>query len=282
LGDSTTNTSELPEYTQDYYTINPTNHLQFLGVHEYVHTQQKPMVHNLLSLALYEGIAEFVAIKATGENSPIKAFKFGPENEEKIKQKFEGDMFKSNTIYNWLWNSPKNEFKTSELGYFIGHQIASRFYNDAANKKEAIKILIELDYNDKSAVEKLVNSTNYFSNSLKKLNSNFESKRPKIISITEFSNNSEQVDSNHKVITLNFSEPMNTETRGFDYGPLGEDNVLRVQKVIGFSDDKKSFSFEVDLVNNKKYQSLVTDRFYSKNGLPLKPYLINFSTKSAE
>ena len=99
LGDSTTIVEELPSYNQDYYKINPINHLQFLCVHEYVHTQQKPMVHNLLSLTLYEGIAEFVAIKATGQNSPWKAFVYGPENEKKILDKFESDMFKPSSIY---------------------------------------------------------------------------------------------------------------------------------------------------------------------------------------
>jgi len=92
LGDSTTITSELPEYNQNYYKINPVKHLAFLSAHEYVHTQQNSMVHNLLSLTLYEGIAEFVAIKATGEKSPWKAMTYGPQNEVRIKQRFEEDM----------------------------------------------------------------------------------------------------------------------------------------------------------------------------------------------
>ncbi|MFT5437355.1 MAG: hypothetical protein ACI840_002009, partial [Ulvibacter sp.] len=102
---------------------------------------------------------------------------------------------------------------------------------------------------------------------------------PEIVSISEFSNNSKNINATLREITINFSEPMNKETRGFDFGPLGEDNVLRVQKVIGFSEDGKSFSFEVKLEENKQYQSLVTNRFQSISGFPLKPFLIDFKTK---
>ncbi len=279
LGDSTTITSELPEHLQKYYQINPINHLQFLTVHEYIHTQQKPMVHNLLSLTLYEGIAEFTAIIATGRKSPWKAFTYGPEHEEKIKKRFEQDMFVPNRIYNWLWNSPENEFQTSDLGYYIGYRIASLYYDNAANKNEAIKSLIELDFSDESKVAKLVNSTHFFSNTLAKMNEEFESRRPKIVGIDGFSNHSENVNPELKKLTLHFSEPMNKETRGFDFGPLGEENVLRLQKVIGFSQDGKSFSFEIKLDKNRQYQSMVTNRFLSESGIPLKPYLIDFKTK---
>jgi hypothetical protein len=71
---------------------------------------------------------------------------------------------------------------------------------------------------------------------------------------------------------------MDKESRGFDYGPLGEEGVLRVQKVIGYSEDGTSFSFEVSLEPNKHYQSMVTNRFVSVNGTPLKPFLIDFKT----
>ena len=90
--------------------------------------------------------------------------------------------------------------------------------------------------------------------------------------------NNNKVDYQLKKITLNFSTAMNKETRGFDFGPLGENNVLKVQNVIGFSEDGKSFTFEVELEPNKQYQSLVTNRFVSLSGIPLKPFLIDFKT----
>jgi hypothetical protein len=71
---------------------------------------------------------------------------------------------------------------------------------------------------------------------------------------------------------------MNTEYRGFDYGPLGEDYVLGVQGIIGFSEDGKSFSYQIKLLPNKQYQTLVTNQFRNKNGIRLKPYLIEMTT----
>ena len=71
---------------------------------------------------------------------------------------------------------------------------------------------------------------------------------------------------------------MDKNHRGFDYGPLGESNVLRVKSVIGFSEDGKSFTFEVELKPNQRYQSLVASTFRSIEGNPLKPFLIDFQT----
>ena len=70
---------------------------------------------------------------------------------------------------------------------------------------------------------------------------------------------------------------MNTNARGFEYGPLGESNVLSVKRVIGFSSDKTSFSFEVSLLPNRQYQSTVVN-FRDSNNFPIEPFLIDFKT----
>lgn len=278
LGDPTINATELPEHVQNYYAINPLERLEFLTVHEYIHTQQKAMVHNLLSLTLYEGIAEFMAIKATGQQSPWKSFTVGPENQERVRQRFEQDMFRPNTIYNWLWNSSNNEFGTNDMSYYVGYQIASLYYSNAPNKELAIKKLIELDYTDEAAVEEIVDVTKYFSTTLADMYEDYESHRPSIVSINPIANAS-YLQAGRQRITIHFSEKMDPARRGFDYGPLGESNVLRVESVVGFSQDSTSFTFEVNLEKDKRYQSTVTANFVSTSGYPLKPYLIDFETK---
>jgi len=278
LGDSTINTSELPEHVQKYYKINPVDRLEFLTVHEYIHTQQKAMVHDLLPLTLYEGIAEFMAILATGQKSPSKAFEVGASNGERVKHRFEQDLFMPNTIFSWLWNSSENEFQTNDMSYFVGSKIASLYYDKATDKEQAIKKLIELDYSNEAQVEEIVDGTEYFSGSLGALSEDFESQRPIVISVDPI-NADDSLMAGRKVITVHFSQTMNIERRGFDYGPLGEDHVLRVEKVIGFSEDAKSFSFEVDVMENRHYQSTITSSFRSASGYPVKPYLIDFNTK---
>ncbi len=69
LADEKTATAEFPEEMQGlraFFDSNPVEGVVLLNVHEYVHTQQKPMVHNLLSQSLYEGVAEFVSVTAMG------------------------------------------------------------------------------------------------------------------------------------------------------------------------------------------------------------------------
>lgn len=277
MGDSTINTSELPEHVQNYYKINPVDRLEFLTVHEYIHTQQKDMVHNLLSLTLYEGIAELMAIIATKQNSPWKAFEVGAKNNDKVRQRFEQDMFMPNTIYNWLWNSSNNEFQANDMSYYVGSEIASMYYDNATNKEKAIKRLIEIDYSDENEVEDIVDGTNYFSGTLEQMYDDYDGKRPTVVSVDPLESGA-TLSAGRNIITVHFSEPMNKERRGFDYGPLGEDYVLRVEKVIGFSEDAKSFSFEVNLKQNQQYQSTATTNFRSIDGYPLKPFLIDFKT----
>lgn len=87
LGDKYTVTEEFPEnlnYVKNYYTINPPAFLDFLNIHEYVHTQQKPALDNTLSQSLYEGIADFIATKVTNKKSPFKYHNFGFKNEVKL------------------------------------------------------------------------------------------------------------------------------------------------------------------------------------------------------
>ena len=278
LGDSTTNTSELPEHVQNYYKINPVDRLEFLTVHEYIHTQQKDMVHNLLSLTLYEGIAELMAIKATKQNSPWKAFDVGNKNEERVRDRFEQDMFRPNTVYNWLWNSSNNEFQANDMSYYVGSKIASLYYDNSTDKEEAIKRLIELDYANEDEVEAIVDNTKYFRGTLEDMHVDYESHRPTVLSV-EVDKTGDIITAGRKTITVHFSEPMNKERRGFDFGPLGEDHVLRVEKVIGFSEDAKSFVFEVELKKNHHYQSNITTNFRSTAGYPLKTYLIDFKTE---
>lgn len=278
LGDTTVHRAELPEHVQQYYNINPVDQLEFLTVHEYIHTQQKAMVHNLLSLTLYEGIAEFMAIQATKQNSPWRAFDVGNSNENTVRDRFEQDLFKPYTIYNWLWNSNDNEFQTHDMAYYVGYKIASLYCDRSVDKQQAFKRLIELDYSDEKVLEAIVDESGYFSKPLAAMRTDFESLRPTVLGF-EIDKTGDGIEAGRKTITVHFSEPMNTERRGFDYGPMGEEHVLSVAEIIGFSDDAMSFSFRVQLDSKQHYQSTLTPNFTSLAGYPLKPYVIDLKTK---
>jgi hypothetical protein len=72
---------------------------------------------------------------------------------------------------------------------------------------------------------------------------------------------------------------MNPRSRNFELGPLGEEHVLRITDFLGFSEDGKSVSFQIEKLEPlKKYQIVVGSGFSNLNGVPLVPYLIEFST----
>ncbi|MBK9423082.1 MAG: hypothetical protein IPN54_02845 [Bacteroidetes bacterium] len=71
---------------------------------------------------------------------------------------------------------------------------------------------------------------------------------------------------------------MDTNYRGFDFGPLGKIMFISSRKLIGWSNDNKTITIEVEVEPNKNYQALITNRFINKKGLALKPFLIEFRT----
>ncbi len=281
MADEQTNTEEIQKdfpHLPSFFKTRPIGGLVFTNTHEYVHTQQKSTIGNtLLAQVVIEGVAELLAEKSLKAASPNPQIAFGKVNDAQIKVAFEKEMF-SSSMANWLYNSLANQFKMRDLGYYVGYAICEQFYNQSKNKKAAIKEMIELDYNKEEELVAFVEKSKYFAKPLAVYKEAFEKSRPQVIGIKEFENNSQNVNVNTKTVTLYFSQPMNVNYRGFDYGPTGEKNVLMVQKVLGFSEDKKSFSYEVKLEPNRHYQSVVTESFRNEAGIPLKAYLINFKT----
>lgn len=279
LADKTTVTNGLPGWRQPFYnTQNPLQELPLLCTHEYIHTQQKALVENLLSMCLYEGVAEFISCKVTNTKSDAPAIAFGKANEKMVVDKFVTDLFLITNNYNWLYGENRNELKVRDLGYYIGYEICERYYNLSADKTRAIKELIELDYTNESEVERIVDAAKLLPKTLEALYQEYESQRPTVISLAPFENGAQQVKPGIIQLSITFSEEMDTNHRGFDYGPLGENHVYTFRKLLGWSNNNKTITVEVEVAPNKQYQALITNRFRSKKGFALKPFLIDFRT----
>jgi len=281
LGDEKVDVSELPvsmNYVKDYLAGNPIEDQVFLNVHEFVHTQQASAIGTeLLNACLREGVAEFIAVKAVEQPSTTPAVAFGQLNEERVRAAFQRQMFHLSYSY-WLWSDMENEFAVRDLGYYVGYAIAERYYEKAEDKKRAIKELIEVDYRDNEAVARIVDESGYFSKPVKKLRKTFAKTRPKVISVSPIKNGDKNVDPSIKKVTIEFSQPMDTRFTSFDLGPLGMDGLMRVQKLVGFSEDGRSVTVEVNLEPGRPYQLLVNWGFRNEEGVPLKPFLIDFRT----
>lgn len=270
------NLSNLPPY----FATNPVKGLTFLNVHEYIHTQQKTTIGNtLLAQTVIEGVAEFITEIALDTHSPNAQITFGKLNDAKIKSAYVKEMFSTN-FDNWLWNSPDNEFNMRDLAYYVGYAICEKYYALAKDKKLAIKQMIEMDYNNEDELIKFVEGTGYFEKPLSAYKEAFEKIRPGIIKIEPFENGKQDIDPNTKKVTIFFSEPMNKNSGDFDIGPLGNTNVMWLEKKLGFSLDGLSYSFEIKALRpGMRYQLLITHAFLNTSGIPLKPYLIDVSTR---
>lgn len=282
--DEQTDISEFDEQTQGwleaFIDTQPLDNLVLLNVHEYVHTQQHAQVNNLLSIALREGIAEFVSTRAMNSPSASPAIEFGKKNAAAVRDKFEQEMFYFNNQPKWLWSNSPNEFGVRDLGYYIGYQMAENYYQQTEDKKAAINTMIELDYADEIEVENFVDQAGFFSASLDGLYNRFENSRPYVTRIRQFENNSQQVDPNINQITIDFSEPLNGYNTGVDFGDLGPDHFPKNDVTQRFwSNDNASWTITVALEPNRRYQILLSNNFRTAADIPLKPYLIDFKTR---
>jgi hypothetical protein len=280
LADNSTIIDELPEWRKPFYKeYDQRKNIALLCTHEYIHTQQKELVENLLSMCLYEGVAEFVSCKVTGRKSNTPAIEFGKANEKKVVDQFVADLFIMSNNYNWLWGENRNQLKIRDLGYYIGYEICERYYDRSIDKQKALKELIELDYTNEKEVERIVNITKLLPTSLEELSDDYEKQRPTVILVAPFKNDSKEVKPGLTKITITFSEPLVKYNTGLDFGPLGKDFFPKINPERIFGEDGRSWTFEADLKPNQQYQILISNNFRKENGVRLKPYLIDFKTK---
>lgn len=165
MGDPTVDTSQMPpglqRFFSGYFASKPADNLDLLIVHEAVHTQERGERKNLLSQAIYEGVADFVAEQVTGRMPDLPYVAYGPKNDARIKAAFVRDMH-ANDYSGWLYNGTDNAFGVRDLGYYVGYAICVRYHAESADKKRAIREMIELDFSDPAAVESFANRSGYF------------------------------------------------------------------------------------------------------------------------
>ena len=284
LADRTTVTDEFPErlsHLPTFFATNPAASVAFLNVHEVVHTQQGPFGDDLLAMALQEGVAEFVAALATGEPSPTPAVAFGRANEDQVRAAFARDMFGSSASP-WLWSNAENAFGVRDLGYSVGYAIAERYVERAEDKARAVADLIELGYQDPAAVDALVSASGYFDRPVEEMRAEYEASVPRVVRVEGIENGATGLAPGPRTLTVVFSHPMDARYRGFDYGPLGADHVLRIERVDGWSDDGRRLTIGVDLVPGHRHQTLLTQTFRTPGGVAMEPYLLDVTTRTAE
>ncbi len=164
LGDETVDVSELPEPLRArlgvFFASRPFANNAQNNIHEYVHTQQQETQGSLAQQVVREGVAELVAELITNRKPALPVYTYGPIHDAAIQQRFVAEM-RGENYDNWLWNSARNPFGVSDVGYYVGYRIARRYYDAARDKRRAIKELIELRYDDPASVQALIDRSGY-------------------------------------------------------------------------------------------------------------------------
>lgn len=139
------------------YSGNVRQKIRNIVAHECVHTQQPKHLDiaeqscQLLHACLSEGFCDFVGEYIVGEQINANLQKFGYENEADLWNDFTADMCNGDHS-DWLYNYGRFEDKPADLGYFIGYTIAKSYFENAQDKKAAIRELI--DFTDAEAILK--------------------------------------------------------------------------------------------------------------------------------
>ncbi|NOW96123.1 hypothetical protein [Mucilaginibacter sp. SG564] len=134
-----------------------------MGIHEYMHTQQKRpdfQQINVLTSAIREGACDFVASLVTNIPAKTPYMNHGTAHEKEVWQSFQKEMYTRNND-NWVSTGNNPVLAAPDLGYFVGYRICQAYYDQATDKKAALKAIIELDYANVDAVNDFLKRSGY-------------------------------------------------------------------------------------------------------------------------
>jgi hypothetical protein len=126
-------------------TIKPIEDIPYIVAHELIHYQQKYPRGNstLLGMAIMEGSADFIGERISGSHINHHLHKYGDAREHELWAEFKQAM-DGKDLSNWLFQGDRSKNRPADLGYYIGYKICEAYYNQAADKKEAIKDILEI------------------------------------------------------------------------------------------------------------------------------------------
>lgn len=128
---------------------NNINVLPDLVAHELIHYQQDGMKGDTttLSFVIKEGMADFIGELISGNIANPVLYAWAKGKEQQIWNRFSKDMY-YNRYGNWIANSQQaTPDNLPDQGYWIGYQICKAYYEQSADKKQAIHDMLHIqDY----------------------------------------------------------------------------------------------------------------------------------------
>ena len=126
-----------------YLGENVDDRFVYVIAHEYIHVQQAPERANptVLVRALEEGVAEFLGELISGGISNVAVHQSAKTRELAIESRFAADLDKRE-LSAWFDNTTPDD--VGQLGYWVGYRIARAYYQHAADKRVAVREMIQL------------------------------------------------------------------------------------------------------------------------------------------
>lgn len=265
------------EWLKGVFAKQSLDNIVSLNIHEYIHTQQTGDRRRVLSQSIKEGACDLIAELVMNKPLERKYLSYGVAHTAEIKELFKKEMFTGN-FTNWLYNG-RQKGESADLGYYVGYEICKSYYQNAKDKKQAVKDIIELNYDSDKAVENFLTQSKFFKEKTSDLMKEYRKMSPDVVKIDP-ANGSVEVSPDVKEIRITFSKEMVPGYYSFNLSDKGKE-YMPITKVIGMENNDKTLVLGVDLKPDKEYEFVLTNKsFKSKEGYSLKneKLVIKFKT----
>ncbi len=123
--------------------IKPVNQIPHIVAHELIHFQQHYDGGTLLEACIKEGAADFIAELISGKHINEQVHDFANPKEKELWEEFKTKMDQKD-YKGWLYSSGSKEGRPNDLGYWMGYKITKAYYDQASDKKIAIKEILNI------------------------------------------------------------------------------------------------------------------------------------------
>ena len=139
--DKNSTKSELTSWLKG--NIGDFKNIEFIVMHESIHTLQISRARKLLDAVIIEGSCDFIASLVTGKRPQTPHYVYGEENEEELWNELKKNL-DDESFADWLYQGGQSKNRPADLGYFMGYMICEEYYNNSTDKKQAVKDIIEI------------------------------------------------------------------------------------------------------------------------------------------
>jgi len=140
------------------YTLDATI---YFALHEVIHTYQPDSTaRDLLSMCVMEGSCDFITELVMGKPLQRPYIVLGNSFEKKIWESFKKEM-NGFSRERWLYNRGLVRKGEEDLGYFMGYAICKSYYENADNRRKAIKKILNLNFSSNKDIYRFFVGSGY-------------------------------------------------------------------------------------------------------------------------